>query len=93
MLITEQYRKIAEYFEKALNGLPIEPALDGAIIVMRTCPEKLGECFNNTLWELIEAVCNENVIPTKDEERWDFFLAGCHLLDKIPKITLKEKEK
>lgn len=50
---------------------------------MQVCPEQLGKCFNATLWELIEAVCNKNIIPTGDEERWDWFIAGCSLLEKF----------
>lgn len=77
----ERYKQIASYFEQSLNGLNIEPAFDGAIKVMRNCPEHLGKCFNNTLWELIETACNANVIPTAEEERWDYFIAGCNLLE------------
>jgi hypothetical protein len=54
---------------------------------MQVCPEQITKIksFNDTLWELIEAVCNENIIPTKDEERWDYFIAGCNLLDSLVK--------
>ena len=83
MSSNERYKQIAIYFQTALDGLQIEPAFKGAIKVMQICPEQLGKCFNNTLWELIEAVCNENVIPVKDEERRDFFIAGCTLLEKF----------
>ena len=81
MTAAEQYTQISIYFERALDGLNIEPAFKGAIKAMQICPEQLSSVFNATLWELIEAVCNKNIIPTKDEERWEYFLAGCGLLE------------
>lgn len=83
MTAVEQYTQISLYFNRALSGLNIEPAFKGAIKAMQVCPEQLGKCFNATLWELIEAVCNKNIIPTGDEERWDWFIAGCSLLEKF----------
>lgn len=83
MIFAEQYKRMGLFFERALDGLDIEPALDGAIKVMKFCPEQLGNVFNTTLWELIEAVCNKNIIPTEDEERWDYFIGGCALLEQL----------
>ncbi len=85
MSSNERYKQIAIYFQTALDGLQIEPAFKGAIKAMQICPEQLGNVFNTTLWELIEAVCNKNIIPTEDEERWDYFIAGCNALENFKK--------
>ena len=85
MIFAENYKRIALFFERALDGLNIEPAFKGAIKVMKVCPEQITQIksFNTTLWELIEAVCNKNIIPIEDEERWDYFIGGCALLEKF----------
>lgn len=85
MTSNERYVQIGIYFERALNGLWLEPALKGAIKAMQICPEQIRniKSFNATLWELIETILNCNVIPVEDKERQDFFLAGCALLEKF----------
>lgn len=85
MIFAEQYKRMGLFFERALDGLNIEPAFKGAIKVMRDYPEQIVQIktFNDTLWELIEAICNENIIPTEDEERWDYFIGGCNLLEQF----------
>lgn len=85
MTSNERYVQIGIYFERALDGLNIEPAFKGAIKAMQICPEQITKIrsFNATLWELVEALCDKNIIPTEDEERWDYFIGGCTLLEKF----------
>lgn len=83
MIFAENYKRIGLFFERALDGLNVEPAFKGAIKTMQVCPEQITniKSFNDTLWELIETVCNKNIIPIEDEERWDYFIGGCTLLE------------
>ena len=65
MTAAEQYTQIAMYFERALDGLNAEPAFKGAIKAMQVCPEQIVhiKCFNETLWELIQAVEIIKAVP------------------------------
>lgn len=83
MIFAENYKRIGLFFERALDGLNVEPTFKGAIKAMQVCPEQITniKSFNDTLWELIETVCNKNIIPIEDEERWDYFIGGCTLLE------------
>jgi hypothetical protein len=85
MTAADRYRKIAEYFKKATDGLPIAPEFDGAIKAMAKAPEMVAKLkrFNDTLWEITADCCNANIIPCTDNERWDYFIAGCAELERM----------
>lgn len=89
-----EYKQVALCLGRALDGLNVEPALKGAIKTMEIYPKQItnNRVFTDTVWEMIETVCNKNIIPVTDEERWDFFLAGCKYLERITDDMLNGKD-
>jgi hypothetical protein len=89
MTAADKYRKIAGYFKKATDGLPIAPEFDGAIKAMTSAAEAVSKikCFNDTLWEITADCCNSKIIPCDDDERVESFLAGCTELERM-EVTL-----
>lgn len=56
----KNYVEIAEYFEKAFNGAEIPAAFAGAVKSMKLRTELCAriQCFDDTLWSIIEDFLN-----------------------------------
>lgn len=83
--VSDRYKQMGFYFKVALDGLAVDKAFKGAINAMLNCPEQVARIkdFNEVLWGLIQDCCNQNIIPNNDKERYEFFIAGCTLLEQF----------